>query len=73
VGRQRGGPLTKPYAAKAPGYTGNEEVLYDCWAYTGLGTLGCTFPRDQNQSMECPEETGNPLTVGGQYGWNVQT
>ncbi|MFB3779227.1 MAG: M6 family metalloprotease domain-containing protein [Bryobacteraceae bacterium] len=64
-------PSTKPYAAKAPGYTGDEEVLYDCWTYTSLGTLGCTF-RGENQAMGVPGGDGNPLSVGGQYGWNVQ-
>jgi immune inhibitor A len=64
-------PSTKPYPAKAPGYTGSEEVLYDCWAYTNLGTLGCTF-RDQNENMGVAGGDGNPLSVGGQYGWNVQ-
>ncbi|MCC7174370.1 MAG: immune inhibitor A [Bryobacterales bacterium] len=64
-------PSTKPYPAKAPGYTGNEEVLYDCWAYTGLGTLGCTS-RGRNLSLGAAGGDGMPLTTGGQYGWNVQ-
>jgi hypothetical protein len=46
-------------------------VLYDCWAYTNLGTLGCTS-RDLNESMGVPGGEGNPLAVGGQHGWNVQ-
>jgi uncharacterized protein (TIGR03437 family) len=64
-------PSSKPYPAKAPGYTGNEEVLYDCWPYTELGTLGC-MSRDKGLSLGTAGGDGNPMSVGGQYGWNVQ-
>lgn len=64
-------PSTKSYAAKAPGYAGNEEVLYGCSANQSLGTLACTS-RGKNLSLGVAGGDGNPMSAGGQYGWNVQ-
>ncbi len=64
-------PSTKSYAAKAPGYTGNEEVLYGCAANQSLGTLVCSS-RGSNLSLGAAGGDGNAMSAGGQYGWNVQ-
>jgi len=64
-------PSAKPYPVKAPGYRAGEEVLYDCWPYTELGTLGC-IARGQNLSLNAHGGAGDPSETGGQYGWNVQ-
>jgi uncharacterized protein (TIGR03437 family) len=64
-------PSSNLYPTKAPGYTGKEEILFNCWAYTNLGTLGCTS-RGENLSIGSAGGDGNPLATGGQHGWNVQ-
>jgi immune inhibitor A len=58
-------PSTKLYPAKAPGYTGSEEILWWNADWTRWDSFGTA-------NLGGPGGDGNPLSVGGQYGWNVQ-
>lgn len=54
---------------KAPGYTADDPLRYDCSRSTD-GTLKCVGVRSGGLGYD--GGTGNPADVLGQYGWNVQ-
>jgi hypothetical protein len=62
------------YPLKAPGYTANEELRFNCLAYTGgafAGFLGCYW-LGPGTGLGYDGGSGNPGDSLAQYGWHVQ-
>jgi uncharacterized repeat protein (TIGR01451 family) len=67
-------PATEFYGIRAPGYTGDQEIRFDCQAYTEgpyTGLLSCYW-LGPDTGLGYDGGTGNPIEVDGAYGWHVQ-
>lgn len=62
-------PSTISYPVRAPGYRAGDDFMFGCTANLTAGTYFCGFT---GQKLETDGGAGDPASVGGQYGWNVE-